>query len=62
MTPKQRAVIEMAAKAWDALETMYAEQDAILKAGKELGSFPRDKFEAFIDALTEDAKEALRDA
>lgn len=52
------AVVRLAAEAWERLEAMYREQDECRRRGG-LPSWPRDRFESYVDALTTDAKTAL---
>lgn len=54
---KLEALAILAAEAWDRWETLQADWKKIADSGKPMPSWPRDKFESYIDALTCDAKE-----
>jgi len=52
-------VLEQAADMTSRLQTMYDEQDACYKKGLGRPSWPRDKFESWVDSLSEDAQYIL---
>ncbi len=52
-------VLRDAAQAWERLQQMYDGQDRERKESGEVGSAHRDKFEAWLEALVENAKSVL---
>ncbi len=52
-------VLEQAADMTSRLQTMYDEQDEMRRKTGSVGSWPRDKFESWVDSLSEDAQYIL---
>lgn len=52
-------VLEQAADMSDRLQTMYDEQDECRRKHGSVSSWPRDKFESWVDGLSEDAQNVL---
>jgi hypothetical protein len=52
-------VLRNAARAWEHLQQMYDGQDQERRESGEIGSVHRDNFEAWIEALVDDAKSMI---
>jgi hypothetical protein len=58
---KLEAVARLAVEGWARWELMHGAQEEILKIGEPMPSWPRDAFEAYLDALKTAAEDALAD-